>query len=254
MAKRKPLTGIRSIEQFIASPENKAWMLAGAARHHAFGVANRRGHRSISNPDYGDRYSCNTCGATGKVVNNKLQGALFTKPCSPTRHHSAKLRNVLKQARAGEVGADMVAQDAIMEAGYSPERAGKALQQKPIPESVREGVRRVQEKQAARKAKAAVRASERVRRGAHRDANEAIYHLINNRYFNEIPLGPVITAVEKAGFAFDPEEIPLFLTGRTGKMTLDLFGPTGKAADHMLVFQWHKLENSGRYEIVAYVS
>lgn len=148
----------------------------------------------------------------------------------------------------------MVAGDAIMEAGYSPERAKKALASRPIPYAVRENVRRVQEKQVAKREKAAARAAERVPAGAHRKANDAIYDLIHNKYFSEIPLGQLIAAVERAGFKIDPDEIPMFLTGRSGREKLDLLGPTGKPADHMLVFQWHKMENTGRYEIVAYVS
>lgn len=167
---------------------------------------------------------------------------------------SSGLRDLIKRARTGEMGADMVASDAILTAGYTPERAGQALKHRPIPDTVRANVRRVQDAQAAKRAKSAARAAERVPANAHRKANDAIFKLTTNRYFNEIPLGPIMEVVEKAGFRFDPEEVPLFLTGRSGRLVLELFGPTGKSANKGLMVQWHKMETTGRYEIVAYVN
>lgn len=176
---------------------------------------------------------------------------------SVRRSHSEKLRDLVKQARGGEEGADLVAQDAILAAGYSPERATKVLQHRPIPDSVRENVRRVQDKQAAKKAKAAARRAVQLPANAHRKANDQLHDLITNRYFREIPLDKIFEIVEKAGFALDPEEKACILTGRTGRSTWELFNPLtpgGKAVDHLLVVQWHKMETTGRYEIVAYVS
>lgn len=88
-----------------------------------------------------------------------------------------------------------------------------------------------------------------------RKANEAIYDLIHNRYFSSVPLDQLFAAVEDAGLAFDPEEKAVILTGRDGRATWQLFDPeTNRPADHMLVLSWHKMENTGRYEVVAYVS
>lgn len=90
---------------------------------------------------------------------------------------------------------------------------------------------------------------------AARRANDTIYALIHNRYFHAIPLDDLFTAVEEAGLRFDPEEKEVILTGRDGKATWMLFDPeSDREADHMLVLNWHKMENTGRYEVVAYVS
>ena len=86
-------------------------------------------------------------------------------------------------------------------------------------------------------------------------ANEAIYDLTHNKYFGSVPIAQLFAIVENAGFRFDPDEKDVILTGRDGKATWFLYDPeTDKSVNHMLVLNWHKLENSGRYEIVAYVS
>lgn len=148
----------------------------------------------------------------------------------------------------------MVAQDAILSAGYSPERASKAIQHRPIPDAVRENVRRVQEKQASKRARAAALRAEKPPANAHRKANDNLYDLTTNKYFREIPLDKIFETVEKAGFAFDPEEKSCFLTGRTGRGQWQLYGPTGKEVAHRLALSWHKMDVTGKYEIVAYVS
>ena len=90
---------------------------------------------------------------------------------------------------------------------------------------------------------------------AARNANDAIYDLIHNKYFQSIPLDRLFAIVEKSGLSFDPEEKACILTGRDGKATWALFDPESeRAANHMLVLNWHKMENTGRYEIVSYVS
>lgn|SRR5574341_511351 len=90
---------------------------------------------------------------------------------------------------------------------------------------------------------------------AARKANDAIYDLIHNKYFQSVPLNELFAAVEDAGFSFDPEEKDFILLGRDGRETWRLFDPeSGKPADHMLVLSWHKMEGTGRYEVVAYVS
>ena len=90
---------------------------------------------------------------------------------------------------------------------------------------------------------------------AAKKANDAIYDLIHNKYFQSVPLDRLFGIVEESGLNFNPDEKASILTGRTGKATWDLFDPeSGRAANHMLVLNWHKMENTGRYEIVAYVS
>lgn len=101
------------------------------------------------------------------------------------------------------------------------------------------------------------RPSQRQGRGlarAAKQANDEIYDLVHNRYFQSIPNDALFAIVKRAGFHFDPEEEEFILVGRDGKATWQLYDDEGREANHMLVLNWHKLENTGRYEIVAYVS
>lgn len=165
------------------------------------------------------------------------------------------LRDLLRRAQKGEEpGAALVAGDAILSAGYSPERASRALSQRPISEEVRQAVRRVEDKRIERREAAVQRAAVRPPPGAARKASEQINNLIHNRYFSSIPLDQIFDIVERAGLHFDPEEKEVILTGREGRATWQLFSAAGRETNHMLVLSWHKMEQTGRYEIVAYVS
>ena len=84
-------------------------------------------------------------------------------------------------------------------------------------------------------------------------ANDQIYDLVNNKYFQSIPNDRLFEIVKDAGFRFDPEEEEFILVGRDGKATWQLHDAGGRAANHMLVLQWHKMP-TGRYEVVSYVS
>jgi hypothetical protein len=92
------------------------------------------------------------------------------------------------------------------------------------------------------------------RAAAAKVANDRLYDLTNNRYFSSIPLSEIFDVVEQAGFRLDPEEKECFLVGRDGAATWDLYGQPGEALDHMLVLTWHKMDGTGRYEVVVYVS
>lgn len=86
-------------------------------------------------------------------------------------------------------------------------------------------------------------------------ANDQLYDLTHNQYFQGVPLGEIFAIVERAGFRFDPDEKDSILTGREGRATWDLYGDVpGRPLDHMLVLSWHKMERTGRYEVVVYVS
>lgn len=88
---------------------------------------------------------------------------------------------------------------------------------------------------------------------AARKAGALLADLTHNRYFTSIPLDEIFTIVERTGLQFDPEEKLVILTGRDGRATWDLYWE-GRRIDHMLVLQWHKMDVTGRYELVAYVS
>jgi hypothetical protein len=84
-------------------------------------------------------------------------------------------------------------------------------------------------------------------------ANRTIHALITNRYFSAVPLDRLYDAVEQVGFSIDSEEKACMLCGRDGHATWDLFYE-GKSAKQMLVLSWHKMDETGHYEVVAYVS
>ena len=89
---------------------------------------------------------------------------------------------------------------------------------------------------------------------AAKKANDRIYALVNNKYFQSIPVNDLFAIVKEAGFRFDPDEEEFFLVGREGKATWQLHDESGRAVNHMLVLQWHKMDTTGRYEVVSYVS
>ena len=89
---------------------------------------------------------------------------------------------------------------------------------------------------------------------AAKKANDQIYDLIHNKYFQSIPNDELLAIVKRAGFHFDPEEEEFILVGRDGKASWQLHDEAGREVNHMLVLQWHKMDKTGRYEVVAYVS
>jgi hypothetical protein len=85
-------------------------------------------------------------------------------------------------------------------------------------------------------------------------ANDQIYDLVNNKYFQSIPNDQLFKIVKDAGFRFDPEEEEFILVGRDGNATWQLHDASGRAVNHMLALQWHKMDRTGRFEVVAYIS
>lgn len=72
-------------------------------------------------------------------------------------------------------------------------------------------------------------------------------------YFDGVPIQEMLGIVERAGFGYDPDDGQMILCGREGRATVDLT-VGGEPVEHALVFTWHKMDATGRYEIVAYVS
>lgn len=85
-------------------------------------------------------------------------------------------------------------------------------------------------------------------------ANDQIYDLVNNKYFQSIPNDQLFKIVKDAGFRFDPEEEEFILVGRDGMATWQLHDASGRAVNHMLALQWHKMDRTDRFEVVAYIS
>ena len=89
---------------------------------------------------------------------------------------------------------------------------------------------------------------------AAKKANDQIYDLINNKYFQAIPVDRIFAIVKAAGLYVDPTEEEFLLVGRDGKATWQLHDVFARQVNHMLVLQWHKMDRTGRYEVIAYVS
>lgn len=73
------------------------------------------------------------------------------------------------------------------------------------------------------------------------------------RYFDGVPVGDMMDIVERVGFDIDPDERAMILCGREGRVSIPL-RVGGVDVDHALVFTWYKMDATGRYEVVAYVS
>lgn len=87
-------------------------------------------------------------------------------------------------------------------------------------------------------------------------ANKALDALTSpghrTRYFDGVPITEMIEICESAGFVISEDDRSMILCGREGKATVDLY-QDGKTKN-TLVFTWYKMEATGRYEVVAYVS
>jgi hypothetical protein len=75
--------------------------------------------------------------------------------------------------------------------------------------------------------------------------NKELDILTKNNYFESLPMQDIANILTKYGF--NPEELHGIYVGREGR-THDQVGP-----NTWIVVTWHKME-SGRYEVVAYVS
>jgi hypothetical protein len=84
-------------------------------------------------------------------------------------------------------------------------------------------------------------------------ANRTLHELASNKYHSAVPLDRIYDAVESVGLTIDPEERACILCGREGRAAWDLFWE-GKPAKQALVLTWYKMDVTGRYEVVAYVS
>ncbi len=78
-----------------------------------------------------------------------------------------------------------------------------------------------------------------------RHTNEALRG-INATYHEGIPVGQIAQAVH--AHELDAEELEGIYTGHHGRQTCQI------AANAWLTFTWYRMEATGRYEIVAYVS
>lgn len=77
---------------------------------------------------------------------------------------------------------------------------------------------------------------------------------ISRKYWQSIPLKDISQKLQDNGYVLkDVEEGGLMLLGRDGRANLELL-MGGEPVKSMLVISWHKMENTGNYEITAYLS
>jgi hypothetical protein len=76
--------------------------------------------------------------------------------------------------------------------------------------------------------------------------NKALALLTRNTYFDSIPLTRIANILEEYGL--DGESMNGIYCGREGRATCLV------ADNSMIVLSWYKMEVTGQYEIVAYLS
>jgi len=90
-------------------------------------------------------------------------------------------------------------------------------------------------------------------RAALRAANDNVHRTLKPTYFHSIPLDAIYAAVEKTGIEIDPEERACILTGRQGRASWPL-RLHGRELPVRLWITWHKMENTGRYEVIGAIT
>jgi hypothetical protein len=86
---------------------------------------------------------------------------------------------------------------------------------------------------------------------ARRAANGALSE-ISARYWEALPVADVEAALQLLGITVPADEAGL-LCGRDGQTTYPLVFQ-GRTAKSVLSLSWHRLDATGKYEVVAYVS
>jgi len=84
-------------------------------------------------------------------------------------------------------------------------------------------------------------------------ANVALADFTRNQYFDSLPISEIYDLLK--GYGIYWEESEGIYTGREGRISEDLYDADGQMYSNAnLVMTWHKMPESGRYEVVAYVS
>jgi hypothetical protein len=71
-----------------------------------------------------------------------------------------------------------------------------------------------------------------------------------NSIFDEV--NKALDVCSSVGFKIDQEEVPFILCGEDGHFTVPLAHEN--KVDHLLVVSYHKFRETGRFEVVMYVS
>jgi hypothetical protein len=86
-----------------------------------------------------------------------------------------------------------------------------------------------------------------------KQASSGISKLLKNTYFPHVPLGAIYEIIERTGLAIPEDEKSCMLTGRQGRATWPLTFH-GLAVPQHLWITWHKMEETGRYEVVGAIT
>ncbi len=90
-------------------------------------------------------------------------------------------------------------------------------------------------------------------RKAVKQAQKNVYTLLKPNYWTSIPLGDLYEAIEKTGLSIPDDEKSCILTGRDGRATWPLTYH-GLKVPARLWITWHKMETTGRYEVVGAIT
>jgi hypothetical protein len=85
--------------------------------------------------------------------------------------------------------------------------------------------------------------------------NDFLAKLTHNTFFEAIPVSAILDFMHEHGFsAEDPQEEEFILCGREGRMTTIYRHRDSERQRFSWVLTWHKMDVSGRYEVVSYLS
>jgi hypothetical protein len=97
------------------------------------------------------------------------------------------------------------------------------------------------------------RALPRLMKAAVRKANDNIHKVLKPTYFQHIPLGDVYDATERTGLAIPEDEKSCMLTGRIGRAMWPLTFHGLRVPQHLWI-TWHKMDTTGRYEVIGAIT
>jgi hypothetical protein len=80
--------------------------------------------------------------------------------------------------------------------------------------------------------------------------SQLLWDICSNKYYQSIPIAAMSDGLNAMGIEMENDFI---LTGRDGRATLSLT-MNGQPISSMIALQWHKMEETGNYEVNAYLT
>jgi hypothetical protein len=79
-----------------------------------------------------------------------------------------------------------------------------------------------------------------------------LFDLTTGKYLDSIPLNEISNFLQQMNLSMED----IILTGRDGRATIELshVGPPPVVLNNMLALQWHKMDQSGKWEVTAYLT